>query len=598
MMNFPYRIAVGLTASAIVLLPLTAEAKSKAFIKIGKKVCIGGACGNNPTPIHIDPIPIPDPTKVVTRVVDEGGRVLGTIAGNAVQEAGIGLGNLERESRRLGGQVDKNIRKSGNDVGMQLKRSQKDVGDLATAVYRYALHETHSAGKVANNFERRFREGKIVDALWHLGTDPIQESDKNAAEAAMASQVLSTIGSVAASVYGGPGGAAAYAAWLTYHKTCEAGKCDANLALRTGMIAAASTYANGRGSTIDDPFKRAATMGAIAGAAVAASGGKPSDINDAMFRAGASVLVQEGYRQYVGRDMLEESKGAFGDPMCMATVVQSVGPTNCPKPINYMKDREGKYLLQDKQGQWHHVAESELSTVPNDWKLVGDASSTPSGTPVVGIQTDKLPPSSWTNEGSTFMTAIAKFPGMNEMALFHDRWTVAWSMSSEAAVMGTIPVAMIITYTGDTLVYDAASSRAIIDAGLASSQSSSLDNSRTLVADRQPRRRSPLERFLRIKVPVIKAVAGNSLNPADDLTAPRVWAPQSILCDKGEQFQSYNVAWGYDDTDLRCAVVTTTGDVTSKEVAWYAKNVLDVCSSQIQEKALSLIKDGWSCKAR
>jgi len=565
MASLARRSAAFVAVASLAIAPQVASAKHgrKAFFKVNhRRICVGPACVP-PPPVPPALKPLLEPIETNTVLQDEAGKAVAKISGNVYREAGIGIGNVDRESKRGLGQVERNLRKSGNDFGMQLKRSQKDVGDLGTAVYRYVLHESDADRQLANSFERRFREGKIIDALWSLGTERAQTTDKNAAEAALSSSVLSTVGSVAASVYGGPEGAAAYAAWLAYHKTCEAGKCDANLAVKVGMIAAATTYANGQANAISNVGERAAVMGAIAGAAVAASGGKPQDINDAVFRAGASVLVQEGYREYVGRDALEESKPAFGPAMCMSVSPTAVGPQNCAQATQFMKDKDGNFLLLDKDGNYQNVPESGLSSVPTDWKLIGDASSTPPGTPVVGIQTDHLPPDSWKNEGSTFMTTVAKVPGMNEMALFHDRWTVNWVMSSNTAVMGSIPVAMVLTYTGDTLVYDAKSSRAIIDAAIKNGKLTEAEVSRVR--------------------------AGGELT---------VSVPQSIACNKGQQFQAMDVAWGTEEEDLKCAVVVTTNGAAVPDATWYAHVQADYCSQKIQDMAVPLLKAGWRCKAR
>jgi len=540
-----------------------AAGKSKAFFKKPK---IKIVCCHVPNPLHPDlPVEIKVNGASTTQVANQSQQMVGKVAGDAVREAGIGLANLEREGRRISGQIDKNVRKSGNDVGLQLKRSQKDIGDAVTAVYRFALHEAQEQPQVLQKAEKRFREGKFVDAIWHMATDPVQVTEQNAADAAMESSVLSTVGSVAASVYGGPAGAGAYAAWLTYHKTCATGKCNPELAMRVGLIAAAANAGNTAASQITEPVKRAAAMGAIAGVAVAASGGKPGDINEAIFRAGASVLIEEGYRSYVGRDLFAESKGAMGDPMCMTGTYLEVSAAGaCPRPPEYMKNAKGEYRLLDSKGNFHEVAPDQLPSAPADWRLIGNASSTPPGTPVVGVQTSSLPVKDWTYEGSPFMTTVAKVPGMNAMALFHDRWTVNWSMTSTAAIQGSIPIAMIMVYTGETLAYDTRSSNAIVDAA--------------------------------VKAESAKKT-GVAVQPQQTLPTDKRY-PETILCTKGEEMQAFSVVLGRDDDDLKCAVATEKNGVPQTDVPWYAKVQPEFCSVKIMEMADPLLKGGWTCKAR
>jgi hypothetical protein len=259
-------------------------------------------------------------------------------------------------------------------------------------------------------------------------------------------------------------------------------------------------------------------------------------------------------------EVLRVLRGALWCNGALAERVIQAKAVNAGEPVPRSADGKAFRLL-DKDGEYHDVSETDLAKVPSDWKLVGDASSTPPGTPVVGIQTDKLPVQSWKNEGSTFMTTAAAVPGMNAMALFHDRWAFNWSMGT-AATIGSIPVAMILTYTGETLVYDAASSRAIIDAATKAN------------AEKTPETSGP--------------------SGVDQ----HVWLPQSIMCTKGDQFKSFDVAWGTEAKDLKCAVVTTANETTSNDATWFARVQGDFCSRKIQEMAEPLLKDGWSCKAR
>ena len=556
---FPVAISFALLLTAPI-----ASGKSKAFFKKPKAKIV---CCHVPNPLHPDlPVDIKVNGASTTQVANQSQETVGKVAGDAIHEAGIGLANLERESRRISGQIDKNVRKSSGDVGLQLKRSQKDIGDAVTAVYRFELHQVQEQPHVLQKAEKRFREGKFVDAIWHMSTDPLQVSEQNAADAAMESSVLSTVGSVSASVYGGPEGAGAYAAWLTYHKTCSAGKCNPELAVRVGLIAAAANASNKAASEITEPVKRAATMGAIAGVAVAASGGKPEDINEAIFRVGASVIVEEGYRSYVGRDMFAESKGAMGEPMCMTGTYREVSAADgCPRPTDYLKNPKGEYRMLDGAGNFHEVAPDQLPSAPADWRLIGNASSTLPGTPVVGVQTSSLPGKDWTYEGSSFMTTVAKVPGMNAMALFHDRWTVNWSMMSTAAIQGSIPIAIIMIYTGETLAYDTRSSNAIVDAS--------------------------------VKADAAKNASVPPSRPQLTLPTDKRY-PETILCTKGEEMQAFSVVLGREEGDLKCAVATEKNGVPLTDVPWYATVQPEFCSVKLMDMADPLLKSGWTCKAR
>lgn len=562
---------------------------------------------------------------VVTTVVNDAGEALGQVATNVRTEAGIGLGNIARESQIGAGNVAREaqigggnvareaqiglgnaattIRKAGTDTGKQLNRSQHDLESAGTAIYRFALHQIEGTKESLNHAEQRFREGKVIDALFHLGTEPFQNADENAAQAAQESQLLSTVGSVAASVYGGPQGAAAYAAWLTYHQTG-----DINMAIRVGIIAGASAYANGQASgmqtgTVTDSIKRAAVVGAIGGAAVAAAGGDQNAINQAFLRGGATILVQDGYKSYVKRDFGQELGPANGPAYCMsAGVNDSVG---CPHAPSYMKDDQGRLIMTDKDGGFHHIDIGHEGQIPEDWRPIGDASSTPPGTPVVGIQTDQLPPLSQTNEGSATMIALAKVPGMNAMALFHDRWAVAWEMDP-VMTKATIAPAIVLTYLGATATVDQASTTAITDAAAHSVQhpvttETQPSNSTPASTPGLPEGQAVASTSPATPLPSRSLAAGaderNSIPPPEIREVKPAFAPlETLICVRGDSMRVSSVIPGKKTGDLQCMVYTTTDGVESAPII--AKNVPSYCAEKLVKLGKTMAKRGWSCKGR
>ncbi|WP_244510670.1 hypothetical protein [Microvirga guangxiensis] len=86
---------------------------------------------------------------------------------------------------------------------------------------------------------------------------------------------------IAASTYGGPAGAAAFAAWYTNKKTG-----DLDHAIRGGVIAGAASagYANTSAmpsGTVGEVAKKALFTGAVGGVAFAAAGGNDAAVCDA-----------------------------------------------------------------------------------------------------------------------------------------------------------------------------------------------------------------------------------------------------------------------------------------------------------------------------
>ncbi|MET3384193.1 hypothetical protein [Variovorax paradoxus] len=582
-----------------------------ALTAIAAAVGTPPAIGFNCCSVHIEwpkPPPIPTPDQIIgatTQVVDGAGKVVGQVATDVSKEAGIGLGNVAKEAQIGAGNVAKEaqigagnvakeaqiglgnvattIRKAGSDTGAQLNRSQHDLEDAGVAIYRYAVNEAKGMQDTVSHAEQRFREGKVVDALFHLGTEPLQNIDKNAAQAAQESSILSTVGSVAASVYGGPGGAAAYAAWLTYHQT---GSID--MAIRVGIIAGASSWANGQAATMEtgtvtDSIKRAAVVGAIGGVAVAASGGDAEAINQAFLRGGAAILVQDGYKAYVERNLTEELGPATNAPMCMAAPITDAA-NGCSHPSDYMKDQQGRLLMTDSEGNYHSVDPETEGAIPRDWRPIGDASKTPAGTPVVGIQTDRLPPASFMNEGSKTMVALAKVPGMNAMALFHDRWAVSWRMDSLTTKVSIVP-AIVLTYMGATVVVDQASTTGITDAAAKSAQAHAA-NIPTLDPKASPASTGPL---------ITTALAGLPPPTIAEVKPPHANL-ETLLCTKGASFRFASVIPGKEPGDLQCIVYVETDRKAG--VPYLAKNTPGYCAARLVVMGDRMTKAGWSCKGR
>ncbi len=136
---------------------------------------------------------------------------------------------VEKAVQNAGAATQKAI----SDASREYNKTADDLIDAGKAAERFVENEIHSQGQVLSNAESRFRQGKVVDAFWGLGTDRLQSTNKNAAEAAQESEVLNVAAQTAATAYGGPGGAAAYAAWYAYNATK-----DVELAFRAAALAA------------------------------------------------------------------------------------------------------------------------------------------------------------------------------------------------------------------------------------------------------------------------------------------------------------------------------------------------------------------------
>ncbi len=137
---------------------------------------------------------------------------------------------------------------------------------------------------------------KSVDAMWGLGTEPAKSGEANFFKATQESKVVNAAAAIAATAYGGPAGAAAYAAWSTYRQTG-----NADMALRAGLLAAVtsevgSAVAQMPAGTTGEIIKKAAMAGAAGGISVAAAGGDEQAIKDGFLKSAGNVLIQGGSR--------------------------------------------------------------------------------------------------------------------------------------------------------------------------------------------------------------------------------------------------------------------------------------------------------------
>jgi len=265
---------------------------------------------------------------------------------------------------------------------------------------------------------------KVIDGLWEYAISPYKSTEKNAGAAVRESPLLNTVGQVASSVYGGPAGAAAYAAWSTYNLTG-----DPKLALRAGVIIGGTSYvmqgvAKMPVSTDSEIVRKAAVAGAIGGLAVAAAHGTSKDIKDGSLKSAAMILIQVGYQKFTDTPLDAEKLTATRGGYCM----MSSGADCSPPDYVLVKDDSGKVLYGDPT-QFHP----------------GDQVAN-----YVVLQVDKDTTSGfkyWVSEQSPVMSAVGRVPPWNAMALAHDKLVIEYNLSAPASV-ATIPPAVVITYAG------------------------------------------------------------------------------------------------------------------------------------------------------
>jgi hypothetical protein len=224
----------------------------------------------------------------------------------------------------------------------------------------------------------------------------------------------------AATVYGGPAGAAAYAAWYTYRATG-----DANLALRAGVLSALTSAAGGSvasmpSSTAVEVFKKAVVAGAVGGMATAAAGGDENAVRDAFLKSGSAVLVQGASDQL--KAYSPKAQDAIQTVQCI-----SARDVDCLSNTTYAKDLKGK-ILYDENGQ-PRIDPTKLD--PKQY--IGQWTS--------------IDPKSPEGKANEIVTGISKLPQTEASPIAHNQWVVTWTMGQDKTLQHNVP-AVVLTQVG------------------------------------------------------------------------------------------------------------------------------------------------------
>lgn len=337
--------------------------------------------------------------------------------------------------RRLDDQTSTNIRNFRDDVELidsiikETERAGHKTEDLGRAVGKYI---ERTARGTRDAYEAAFeaaRSGNLVDAYYSITIQMWKNQEDYAARAVQNSSYLNTIANTAASVYGGPGGAAAYAAWYTYKATG-----DIDLAIKTGVITGATSYSlSGISSMPSSQWEQKALLaGAIGGTAIAASGGDSDAVWDGFLKGGGMVLVQDGYKEYVGGNLHGKNslgKHSIGEAYCMGS---AIGLRATDADSGCLPPKESWVINKDT---------GKVETV--------DITKTIQRRPHVGLWSEVSDGEQFfdLHERSGLMTGVSKVPGMNAMSIAHDKFAVDYNLNMVTTV-ATIPLAVVVTYAG------------------------------------------------------------------------------------------------------------------------------------------------------
>jgi hypothetical protein len=475
---------------------------------------------------------------------------------NISKEAAIAVNNLAKTLEIAANDIGANVSKSNEDVKAEIGRAGKDTEQAVSAVGRYMERMGQSAVPALEQASIRVREGKVIDAIWHLNVAPYQDGSKNAALAMTESSVLNTVAQVAATAYGGPQGAAAYAAWLTYEQTG-----DAALAVKVGVLAGAANYAMAQAgkmpsTTEYELMKKTVVTGAIGGTAVAAAGGNESAVKEAFLKAGAMVVVQDTFKDMTTHDL--SGKASEGEPYCI-----TVATVDCAPPSeSYVRNPDGSLALDDRG-------------VPKF-----DVSRMDPKRPMVGLKD----PRATFSEQSVVMKGFSKVPGMNGMAVFHDQWAMKWDMNSFTTPTSIVP-AVVLTYWGLGAPYYVGLQKTAVEA---KQQDMAMLN--RMIAPPPSNSESEKENTGMSTV----GNADKDGNPAVSLGVRQNDIVQSYLCSHGSMARVIAVERStMNDRGFACRVLYASEK--SETAPWLAKNDGNYCGAKAAAFAKKQELFGFTC---
>lgn len=281
-------------------------------------------------------------------------------ANQGLTEAANNVGDLIKrspeETRKSVDQAFDTGNQTVSDTARNILQAANDIVDAVKAIERFGEREINGQRDALSSAQRRERQGKVVDAIWYIGVDDAKNTNKDAAQATQESKLVDEVAEAAAAYYGGPAGAAAYAAWKTYNE-----KKDVGLAIKAGVYAyvvqqygSSGAIANG---SVGDLAKQAATTGAIAGLAVAARGGSTKESLDAFVQAGGQVVVQSG-EAYVGEKYIDPAMEE-ADAYCTSLV-----NTGCADASQWI-DSAKEYAQASRSG----TASTVVVTADGQWAI-------------------------------------------------------------------------------------------------------------------------------------------------------------------------------------------------------------------------------------
>lgn len=311
--------------------------------------------------------------------------------------------------------------KAWRDTASQTKTSLQDTADAGKAAARYMENQKNSTLSAAERAENRLREGKVLDSMWGFATEPLKSTEENFAKATQESSLINTAASSAASYYGGPAGAAAYAAWSSYRRTG-----DANMALRIGIAAGVTSQLGSSASAMPsgnagEIFKKSIVAGTMGGLAVAAAGGDEQAIKEGFLKSSGAVLIQGGERRLGAYS--PKLQDAYKTVQCV-----SAQDVDCLSNTTWARDASGKIKVLDGNPV---ISKLKANSITDVGRWTG------------------IDPSSIEARRIEFIGRLSKLPKSNIIPLFDNKWVLTTSLGNGSSIGRGKPMVVLTYVAGD-----------------------------------------------------------------------------------------------------------------------------------------------------
>lgn len=351
--------------------------------------------------------------KKVTKALQEASRAVVKRVDNANKD---GFSYTYRTTRGLVAEHEKGW-KEGDKQG---KKFVKEITDAGATVDRWRVRQERLDVKALKSGTADLARGAPIDQMWDDAVRQARSNDDNLARATQENAIINSVAQAAATAYGGPAGAAAYAAWSTYHATG-----DVNMAVRAGMLSAISSYSGTSVSqmpsgTVSQVLKKAALSGTMGGLAVAAAGGSEADVKRAFLASGGSVLIQSGQA-----GLKQYSPQAYRAGEVVNCI--SAKSAECLSETEYAKDARGA-LKRGIDGNPYVQKVEQLQSEAAVW--VGERQAA-------------------TRSAVDSKISLGKLPDSQAIPVLDNKYILTWTLGKAGNLQYGKPT-VVMTYVGET----------------------------------------------------------------------------------------------------------------------------------------------------